>query len=184
MGRPQQEMIVANLFNNKWGILALAGTAIYVVFDNIVKPLLPKETVQNYEIIDMPGMESNTAQTSNNENFNPADITQLFWKDTPKRDPFSATVDIKVNNLKILRDTANYQTKNKSNLRSIQKKRIKTPKLSALVSGERSKLAILNHKICQEGSYVDGFEVMKINSNYVLLKHLNSLKRITINMER
>jgi hypothetical protein len=179
------------LMKNKWVIIGLAAIAIYIVVQNIVIPLLPKKKIVG-EVIDMPGME-NTSQTTSlaNHAIKATDIKSLFWIDIPQRNPFSSKLKVKTNEIRVLRENhqaiVSQEQKTTADTEIVAKIPViqsqPAPKLSGLIAGKQSKLAIVNQRILAEGDIVDGYEVIQIMPNQVVIKDTKSSNSLVLTLE-
>ena len=153
---------MSRLFNSQAVILILVMFAMYIVYSNIVAPLMQEEEYAA-ERPDMLGFEEEEEQVVDAEShaLSPVDTNDLFWDDSPSRDPFIFHAKLKqgsVRSARKLRDSHDGGV-------SVQG----GPRMAGLVAGVDSKLAVVDGRIIEVGDRIGGHTVLDINTRGVLL---------------
>jgi len=144
-------------------VTALAVMAVWMVYDRVVDPLLRKgkaayERVSSVE----PLKTTNKAQLTKTNNYKSkltiSDLTQKL-----RRDPFAAAVVEKISPQK----TELPPAASKLHVEAIS------------VQG-KNRYAIINHRIVKENDVIDGYQIVKIEPNAVVVESERGLERVFI----
>lgn len=173
------------LFNNPWFIAALACFALYYVYDNAVAPYWSSKKVTNDDvptfIEDVIGTTLNDSEGS--ETLRKVNIHDLYWNETPTRDPFSPKPIISQKDLdeaiKIRQknDAKKQKEIKKKNIITKQNKKITPekpeplPVLSGFVAGLTTRQAVVDGNIVSEGEVLEKFQIVSIKTDGVLIKN-------------
>jgi hypothetical protein len=166
--RTPNSLITRNLV-----IVSMVLFSFYIIFQNIVTPLLNSKSDRRQDSMDISIESVDSLDESNQSPIRLVDTSQLFWNENPKRDPFSRYI---LNDEKL--STSNIRKKNSSNIkRSTLGVR---PILTAIIKGADSNLAILDGKIMQVGDSIRGFYLKSIQNTTVKLE--KNQNKMTINI--
>ena len=150
------------ILNNRWSIVLLSFFAIAM----IVRSLMPyfsasqtlTEEIDEYDWFgDSEIQQESVVSVSRLESV----VTEaLFWNTEPKRDPFGDKTLFSSGDARLIQGQANAKTGD------ISKAELE---LSALVSGEISKIAVINGEIVREGDWIQLQRVNRIDKDSVLM---------------
>lgn len=149
--------------------------AVYFLGSNIIMPMMSDDI----QIADVPDLlDDGTDSTSHHEvrSLHSVDTSQLFWNDSPQRNPFVPQSRINSNalsGLAHLRGQRNTEIDNQH-----------TPVISGLVAGIDSKFAVLDGHIVSVGERINEYKVVSINSKGVKLAAPGRSSILTLSMER
>jgi hypothetical protein len=144
-----------NLLNNRWIIIGLSVTALFMLVRSITQPFLDKpefsDDIGSYDWLD----DTSTASKSVSRSTALKSISNstIFWNTHPRRDPFSQHVLINSH------DVLAIQSQAQAKLGDIRDRQLI---LSALVAGPVSKYAVINGRIIQEGDRIGDYRVSQI----------------------
>ncbi len=164
-----------NLLNNRWLIVALTIAAVLMLARSLTHSLF--STPEFDDSADVYDWLENTEPVSSAINSGTVPQTtstgNIFWNANPGRDPFSRYKTYATKDTRAIQ----HQAKVKSgDIRGRQ------PILSALVSGQISKYAIVDGKIVTEGDSVGKFRIIAIVNDGVWLQHKD--QRIKLSLAR
>lgn len=183
-----EQMAMPNLFNSYLKrtpnseivknvlILMTMVFAINIIYQNIIYPLINSDSEHWQTSSDVPygimDEVNNQGLESRQRSMKFVDTSQLFWNENPKRDPFS-------------RHILNEEYRSKKNPKQIEVRSSDSqsaisvkPKLTGIIKGTDSNLAILDGKIMQVGDSIRGFYLKSIQNQSVSL--VNQARLITI----
>jgi len=172
---------MSRLFKNNALVIALALIALVTVYLRIVSPLLGNdrpETPILAEDLDegiddgMDGYDDTINGAMNELEFASAqyDIghfrtTDLHWNEQPARDPFTPLVQIDANDVDAVLQKVQAQPEEQR--RTVNQR---LPVVSAIVSAERYRYAVVDGEILTVGDQVGNYKVEQINRRSVGLK--------------
>lgn len=172
MVRPRNHVrMMKKLLNNPWAVAVLVLAAGLFAARNLVLPntsVMVEEDDDTWEEIDGASAEQ---QLIGIEQLSFVNSEDIFWKEVPKRDPFSPHIRLK----NALAAVVERQVIGKS------ADLVRRPRLSALIAGERSNFAVLDGQIVGRGDTISGYYVLGISSRGVVVTRDGS--RWTINAE-
>ena len=168
--RTPSSEIIKNLM-----VVFLVVIALYVVYENVISPIVNKNSDNLAFTEDIPFEEMDDEfenMRTSRDSINPVAISELFWNENPKRDPFSRSILIKIEQTNRRHISSTQKT------RSVSKKTLigKLPTLTGIIKGQDSNLAIIDGRIMKEGDRIRGFMLKKILSQSVkLIKHSQTI---------
>ncbi|MBL4712448.1 MAG: hypothetical protein JKX75_08140 [Gammaproteobacteria bacterium] len=160
-------MKMSRLFNNKYSIAVLVAISIVFCVSKIVSSATSDEEVLS-EIPEMLDMEMTDADKNQARSLKSVVVSDLFWKDINKRDPFSNKKRLRTNKASI----ANKEVSSKY-----------PPRLTGFIAGATSRLAVLDGQIVGEGSAINNYRVVNIDAQGVHLTRGNKHVVLTLSVE-
>lgn len=160
---------------NNFIIVGLVLFAGYIVYTNIVAPLVTKDEV-SADRPDMFGFEDEeVAVTSSDSHANEAvEISVLYWNDTPSRDPFIYQAALSKESLERARKIRTVGQVEKLPDR---------PKLTGFIAGVESRLAVIDNRVVEVGQQVGSYTVLDIDADGVHLVQRESRDRLKLKLE-
>jgi len=159
---------MSRLFNNKYSILVLVAIAILFCASIIVLPAATDINMST-DVPEMIDMHMTEAENNQARSLKSVDISNLFWNETYKRDPFSNKASVNSNNTSI----ANKDVSSNH-----------LPKLTGFIAGTESRLAVLDGQVVGEGNAVNDYRVVNIDARGVQLSRGGKHVVLTLGVER